>query len=182
MLARTCRLYFRLQHAARGLCSKLPGLLCFPKQRFTCSFTPLAPPATVAILIWEDGWHLPQTAALTGWLLVLISSGKPLHLLHLAQPTLHSGVPESLACRCLLPIHVAGLASRVNAPSPPAQAGAALFSCVFPRRFWCRYVCPIGGMNGEQMSYTRCSAASHWAEQCQCGADKRDGLVVLSSR
>ena len=28
-----------------------------------------------AILVWEDGWHLPQTAALTGWLLVMISSG-----------------------------------------------------------------------------------------------------------
>lgn len=28
-----------------------------------------------AILVWEDGWYLPQTGALTGWLLVMISSG-----------------------------------------------------------------------------------------------------------
>ncbi len=27
-------------------------------------------------------------------------------------------------------------------------AGAVLFSMLFERRFWCRYLCPIGGMNG----------------------------------
>lgn len=27
-------------------------------------------------------------------------------------------------------------------------AGAVLFSLLFERRFWCRYLCPIGGMNG----------------------------------
>ncbi|MDC0835191.1 sigma 54-interacting transcriptional regulator [Geitlerinema sp. CS-897] len=27
-------------------------------------------------------------------------------------------------------------------------AGAVIFSLVFERRFWCRYLCPIGGMNG----------------------------------
>jgi transcriptional regulator with AAA-type ATPase domain/NAD-dependent dihydropyrimidine dehydrogenase PreA subunit len=27
-------------------------------------------------------------------------------------------------------------------------AGAVIFSMLFERRFWCRYLCPIGGMNG----------------------------------
>lgn len=27
-------------------------------------------------------------------------------------------------------------------------AGAVIFSVLFERRFWCRYLCPIGGMNG----------------------------------
>lgn len=27
-------------------------------------------------------------------------------------------------------------------------AGAVIFSAVFERRLWCRYLCPIGGMNG----------------------------------
>ena len=27
-------------------------------------------------------------------------------------------------------------------------AGAMIFSALFERRFWCRYLCPIGGMNG----------------------------------
>jgi polyferredoxin len=27
-------------------------------------------------------------------------------------------------------------------------AGAVIFSLLFERRFWCRYLCPIGGMNG----------------------------------
>ena len=27
-------------------------------------------------------------------------------------------------------------------------AGAMIFSVLFERRFWCRYLCPIGGMNG----------------------------------
>ncbi|MDA0209612.1 sigma 54-interacting transcriptional regulator [Desertifilum tharense] len=27
-------------------------------------------------------------------------------------------------------------------------AGAVIFSILFERRFWCRYLCPIGGMNG----------------------------------
>ncbi|KAI7846028.1 hypothetical protein COHA_000565 [Chlorella ohadii] len=84
---------------ARSSVQGLPPLLKWPKQAESAG--PWAMLALFAtILVWEDGWHLPQTAALTGWLLVLISSG------------------------------------------------AALFSCVFPRRFWCRYVCPIGGMNG----------------------------------
>lgn len=56
---------------------------------------------TAAILVWEDVWHLNSSAALTGWLLSLITAG-------------------AVACGVL-----------------------------FPKRFWCRYLCPIGGMNGE---------------------------------
>ena len=53
-----------------------------------------------AILVWEEVWDLPHSAALSGWLLVLIT------------------------------------------------AGAVGFSAFFERRIWCRYLCPIGGMNG----------------------------------
>lgn len=27
-------------------------------------------------------------------------------------------------------------------------AGAVIFSLIYERRLWCRYLCPIGGMNG----------------------------------
>jgi len=53
-----------------------------------------------AILVWEEVWDLPHTAALSGWLLILIT------------------------------------------------AGAMVCSTFFERRLWCRYLCPIGGMNG----------------------------------
>ncbi|HIK46906.1 MAG TPA: sigma 54-interacting transcriptional regulator [Leptolyngbyaceae cyanobacterium M65_K2018_010] len=52
------------------------------------------------ILIWEEVWHLEDTAYLSACLLLLIT------------------------------------------------AGAMIFSALFERRFWCRYLCPIGGMNG----------------------------------
>lgn len=53
-----------------------------------------------AILIWEDVWHLSDTAALSSWLLLIITGG------------------------------------------------AVVCSLLFERRFWCRYLCPVGGMNG----------------------------------
>lgn len=53
-----------------------------------------------AILVWEEVWDLPNTAALSSWLLLLIT------------------------------------------------AGAMVGSWFFERRVWCRYLCPIGGMNG----------------------------------
>jgi polyferredoxin len=53
-----------------------------------------------AILMWEEMWRLPDSAALSGALLLLITAG-------------------AVAC-----------------------------SVAFERRFWCRYLCPIGGMNG----------------------------------
>ncbi|MBF2097970.1 MAG: sigma 54-interacting transcriptional regulator [Gloeomargaritaceae cyanobacterium C42_A2020_066] len=53
-----------------------------------------------AILLWEELWHLEDTAYLSGALLLLIT------------------------------------------------AGAVVGSLLFERRFWCRYLCPIGGMNG----------------------------------
>ncbi|GAX80436.1 hypothetical protein CEUSTIGMA_g7875.t1, partial [Chlamydomonas eustigma] len=52
------------------------------------------------ILIWEEVWDLPNTASLSGWLLILIT------------------------------------------------VGAMVCSAIFERRYWCRYLCPIGGMNG----------------------------------
>jgi len=53
-----------------------------------------------AILVWEEGWDLPQNAALSSWLLLLIT------------------------------------------------AGAIVGSFFFEKRVWCRYLCPIGAMNG----------------------------------
>jgi polyferredoxin len=29
-------------------------------------------------------------------------------------------------------------------------AGAVVCSAFFERRLWCRFLCPIGGMNGEE--------------------------------
>jgi len=52
------------------------------------------------ILVWEEVWDLPQQAALSSWLLLLITFG-------------------SMIC-----------------------------SFFFERKLWCRYLCPIGGMNG----------------------------------
>ncbi|MDJ0798197.1 MAG: sigma 54-interacting transcriptional regulator [Calothrix sp. MO_167.B12] len=52
------------------------------------------------IFLWEELWHLENTAYLSACLLLLIT------------------------------------------------AGAMIFSTIFERRFWCRYLCPIGGMNG----------------------------------
>ncbi|TVQ55049.1 MAG: 4Fe-4S binding protein, partial [Spirulina sp. DLM2.Bin59] len=52
------------------------------------------------IFLWEELWHLQNTAYLSSCLLLLIT------------------------------------------------AGAVIFSLLFERRFWCRYLCPIGGMNG----------------------------------
>eukprot|EP00879_Flechtneria_rotunda_P013356 GHRR01013946.1.p1 GENE.GHRR01013946.1~~GHRR01013946.1.p1 ORF type:complete len:902 (+),score=300.53 GHRR01013946.1:340-3045(+) len=53
-----------------------------------------------AILVWEEVWDLPDKAALSSWLLLLITGG------------------------------------------------AVVCSAIFERRLWCRYLCPIGGMNG----------------------------------
>lgn len=53
-----------------------------------------------AILVWEEVWDLPDNAALSSWLLLLIT------------------------------------------------AGAMICSFFWERRFWCRYLCPVGGMNG----------------------------------
>ncbi|KAI8465837.1 MAG: cyclic nucleotide-binding protein [Monoraphidium minutum] len=53
-----------------------------------------------AILIWEEVWDLPQNAALSSCLLLLIT------------------------------------------------AGAMVGSYFYERRIWCRYLCPVGGMNG----------------------------------
>jgi hypothetical protein len=52
------------------------------------------------ILVWEEVWDLPGNAALSSWLLLLITGG------------------------------------------------AMVGSFFFERRIWCRYLCPIGGMNG----------------------------------
>lgn len=53
-----------------------------------------------AILVWEEAWDLPNTAALSSWLLLLIT------------------------------------------------AGAVIGSLFYEKRVWCRYLCPIGAMNG----------------------------------
>lgn len=52
------------------------------------------------ILVWEEVWDLPQSAALSSCLLLLIT------------------------------------------------AGAMVGSYFYERRIWCRYLCPVGGMNG----------------------------------
>lgn len=67
-----------------------------------------------AILVWEEVWDLPDTAYLSGWLLIIITTG------------------------------------------------AMVCSWFFERRLWCRYLCPIGGMNGmfAKLSMTELRANS----------------------
>ncbi len=71
------------------------------------------------ILLWEELWNLENTAALSGWLLLLIT------------------------------------------------AGAVICSVLFERRFWCRYLCPIGGMNGL---FAKLSMVELRAQQGICSA------------
>lgn len=47
-------------------------------------------------------------------------------------------------------------------------AGAVVCSLLFERRFWCRYLCPIGGMNGL---YAKLSMTELRAKQGTCGAE-----------
>lgn len=47
-------------------------------------------------------------------------------------------------------------------------AGAMIFSTIFERRFWCRYLCPIGGMNGL---FAKLSMTELRAEQGTCSAE-----------
>ena len=46
-------------------------------------------------------------------------------------------------------------------------AGAVVFSLLFERRFWCRYLCPIGGMNGL---FAKLSMIELRAQQGICSA------------
>ncbi|MBD2326599.1 sigma 54-interacting transcriptional regulator [Alkalinema sp. FACHB-956] len=46
-------------------------------------------------------------------------------------------------------------------------AGAVIFSLLFERRFWCRYLCPIGGMNGL---FAKLSMVELRAKQGICSA------------
>ena len=72
------------------------------------------------ILIWEELWDLNNTAYLSAWLLLLITSG------------------------------------------------AIICSLIFERRFWCRYLCPIGGMNGM---FAKLSITELRAQQGTCSAE-----------
>jgi transcriptional regulator with AAA-type ATPase domain/NAD-dependent dihydropyrimidine dehydrogenase PreA subunit len=46
--------------------------------------------------------------------------------------------------------------------------GAVIFSLIFERRFWCRYLCPIGGMNGL---FAKLSIVELRAQQGTCAAE-----------
>ncbi|MGB7414570.1 MAG: 4Fe-4S binding protein, partial [Thermosynechococcaceae cyanobacterium] len=74
----------------------------------------------VLIFLWEELWHLENTAYLSSCLLLLIT------------------------------------------------AGAVIFSVIFERRFWCRYLCPIGGMNGL---FAKLSMTELRAQQGTCSAE-----------
>ncbi|WP_414528273.1 sigma 54-interacting transcriptional regulator [Nodularia chucula] len=64
-------------------------------------------------------------------------------------------------------------------------AGAMIFSAIFERRFWCRYLCPIGGMNGlfAKLSMTElraqqgiCSASCTTYQCYKGGPEKGEGM------
>jgi transcriptional regulator with AAA-type ATPase domain/NAD-dependent dihydropyrimidine dehydrogenase PreA subunit len=63
--------------------------------------------------------------------------------------------------------------------------GAMIFSAIFERRFWCRYLCPIGGMNGlfAKLSMTElraqqgiCSATCTTYQCYKGGPQKGEGM------
>lgn len=67
-------------------------------------------------------------------------------------------------------------------------AGAMICSAIFERRFWCRYLCPIGGMNGmfAKLSMTElraqqgtCSAECTTYQCYKGGVQKGEGLETL---
>ncbi|MGI0482603.1 sigma 54-interacting transcriptional regulator [Geminocystis sp. CENA526] len=67
-------------------------------------------------------------------------------------------------------------------------AGAMICSAIFERRFWCRYLCPIGGMNGlfAKLSIIElraqqgtCSAECTTYQCYKGGAQKGEGLETL---
>ncbi|MBE9137184.1 cyclic nucleotide-binding domain-containing protein [Nodosilinea sp. LEGE 07088] len=67
-------------------------------------------------------------------------------------------------------------------------AGAMIFSALFERRFWCRYLCPIGGMNGlfAKLSMTElraqqgtCSAECTTYQCYKGGPEKGEGQATL---
>jgi polyferredoxin len=67
-------------------------------------------------------------------------------------------------------------------------AGAMICSTIFERRFWCRYLCPIGGMNGmfAKLSMTElraqqgtCSAECTTYQCYKGGVQKGEGLETL---
>ncbi len=72
------------------------------------------------ILLWEELWHLQNTAYLSAWLLLLITGG------------------------------------------------AMVCSVIFEQRFWCRYLCPIGGMNGM---FAKLAVTELRAQQGTCSAE-----------
>jgi transcriptional regulator with AAA-type ATPase domain/NAD-dependent dihydropyrimidine dehydrogenase PreA subunit len=89
------------------------------------------------IFLWEELWHLENTAYLSACLLLLITSG------------------------------------------------AMIFSAIFERRFWCRYLCPIGGMNGlfAKLAMTElraqqgiCSASCNTYQCYKGGPQKGEGM------
>lgn len=64
-------------------------------------------------------------------------------------------------------------------------AGAVICSAIFERRFWCRYLCPIGGMNGlfAKLSMTElraqqgiCSATCTTYQCYKGGPEKGEGM------
>jgi transcriptional regulator with AAA-type ATPase domain/NAD-dependent dihydropyrimidine dehydrogenase PreA subunit len=64
-------------------------------------------------------------------------------------------------------------------------AGAMIFSALFERRFWCRYLCPIGGMNGlfAKLAMTElraqqgiCSASCTTYQCYKGGPQKGEGM------
>ncbi|MDB9493971.1 cyclic nucleotide-binding domain-containing protein [Spirulina major CS-329] len=74
----------------------------------------------VAIYLWEKLWDLPHQAALSAWLLIIIT------------------------------------------------AGAVICSVIYERRLWCRYLCPIGGMNGM---FAKLAITELRSSQPVCGSE-----------
>lgn len=145
---------------------------------------PARPPWPAAILVWEDVWQLPNNAALTGWLLSLITAGGCVLSQVMFWRRCCCRGESCLSCCPSMPPAPAG----PSAVSPPrtiaflfpisAAAGAVVCGVLFPRRFWCRHLCPIGGMNSL---FAKVSATKLRSQAGVCSGGRAGGGSASAS-
>ena len=102
-----------------------------------------------AILMWEELWDLPQSGALSAWLLLLITAGV-------------SG-PRSILVRCSRFLTSPATLCSARAPLSPQ---AVIGSVTHEKRIWCRYMCPIGAMN-KMFATAAMTEVRTWSANCE---------------
>jgi transcriptional regulator with AAA-type ATPase domain/NAD-dependent dihydropyrimidine dehydrogenase PreA subunit len=153
----------------------LASLLIFPfLGRIWCSFCPFMIYGelvqTLSLKLWPRtlrSWPRQNAEAIGGWFVF------GLFALILLWEELWNLENTAYLSGCLLLL---------------ITAGAVIFSVLFERRFWCRYLCPIGGMNGlfAKLSMTElraqqgiCSASCTTYQCYKGGPQKGEGQETL---